>query len=213
MPAQKKDNRAFLFRCLVRSGKHYPSYSSTLRDVANQQILIETFLQQKIPADLGTLFYYISFTVSFGNLDTLHSCILIYFSCKIFRDYVSIQYILPYLLPRPSSTRTQTNIETCALEAATLQRSWDSLSHHAESGILWILASQPKPVCLVARSHTAISEHALDRSHLAATDAPVSDTSSSAFAAHTTSHVTSNHYHFHSTTTPATTTSITLPPT
>ena len=122
--------------------------------------------------------------------------ILIYFSWKIFQDYVSIQYILPYLLPRPSSTRTQTSIETCAPEAATLQRSWDSLSHHAESGILWILASQPKPVCLVTRSPSAISEYALDRSHLAATDAPVSDTSSSVFAAHTTSHVTSNHYHF-----------------
>ena len=116
------------------------------------------------------------------------------------------------MLPRPSSTRTQTSIETCALEAATLQCRWDSLSHYAESGILWILASQPKPVCLVTRSPTAISKHALERSYLAATDAPVSDTSSSAFAAHTTGHVTSNHYHFHSTTTPATTTSITLPP-
>ena len=116
------------------------------------------------------------------------------------------------MLPRPSSTRTQTSIEPCALEAATLRCRWDSLSRYAESGILWILASQPKPVCLVTRSPTAISKHALERSYIAATDAPGSDTSNSAFAAHTTGHGTSNHYHFHSTTTPATTTSISLPP-
>ena len=58
---------------------------------------------------------------------------------------------------------------------------------------------------------TRHSHHAPDRSRLAATNAPVSDTSSSAIAAHTTGHVTGTH--FQSTTTPATTTSNTLPPT
>ena len=176
MPAQKKDNRAFLFRCPSEIRKTLPFFFFyTSRCCKPTDFDWNILTAEDTSRPWYTILLYL-FTVSFGNLHTLYSCILIYFSWKIFRDYVSIQYILPYLLPRPSSTRTQTSIETCALEAATLQRSWDSLSHHAESGILWILASQPKPVCLVARSHTAISEHALD-SHLAATDAPVSDTS------------------------------------
>ena len=67
-------------------------------------------VQRKIPADLGTLYHYLC-TISVGTLDTLYSSLLIYISRNMVGTPVSIPYILPYLPPRPSSTRTQKSIE------------------------------------------------------------------------------------------------------